>query len=389
MSKKRIIPIFLCFVFVLSSCSKDDEIEIRNIPVSDLQSDMNKAISKDYEQFIISDSCYINAPESISDCTFTSKSDFADKYREVFKNLAGINECKDKYLSKDNDENMGQYYIYDDESNRQYAAITNSGFSSFYTNEMYDSLKYDSTINDVVTLGTDEWKNKKISINNKEITAEQVAVFGEKWLNEKWKQYEPNFDFEVIQVISFVNNENNMINLRAIKTYKGVRLCYSDDIVLPPDETEIFYTATRNSEISLSLSDSDKVSGFSTGYSTFDKAILKEDRKDIISAQSAMKIAEEKFSGFNELEVVSVSLKYLVLSEVYYSPILNDDGSLTNNVSDVKQNFTTKAVWELLIKPDMTLGENRSSYPEFLYINIDVDNGDVTYMLDPVRQRGV
>ena len=237
------------------------------VSVSDLKSDMDAALSKEYKQFILSDNCHSSVPDKLYDCTFTTKKDFSDKHLEIFENTLGISPIDEKYLRED-DDYMGDGYVYDNSATKEYAAISDSGFVSFFSDEMYKVDFGAFPIKALYVNGDENWCGEKseFDLNGADFSVEKAVDICDKWIAEKWQKYEPDFDFVPSHIFKLQNGDSQIMAVKTNKYQEGVKLSGCDMLNLEYDTP--VYTQVRNSEMTIYINKQGKVIAMTPGGSS-------------------------------------------------------------------------------------------------------------------------
>lgn len=346
------------------------------ISTDKLGADIKSALSQEYDQFVISDNCVSFAAENLYECEFVTKKDFSKNYSEVFQNTAGITDIKKEYLTVDNDY-MGDGYVYDDPETRQYAAISDSGFVSFFNGEMYHVDFNSFPIKALYINGSENWSGdeSEFEFNGLDFSVEESVEISKRWINEHWVEYEPDFDFVPSHIFKLSSGESDVLAVVMNKYYNGVKLSSCDKTDIP--ESAI-YERIRNSQIKVYITGNGEVCAFTTCDSSL-SANKKSEIGECISLSDAFAAIEESFSEYNKLDVISVNLKYILSHEIDSS----DESYTDENVAD-----STELVWEFLIKPyypDFSKS-NKTSCANFLYINVNAITGEINFELDSLSR---
>jgi hypothetical protein len=363
-----------------TSQAHDSEPEI--ISVDSLADDIQTALSQDHGQFSLSESCNVNIPEALYKCTFITNKDFAENYKEVFSSVAGIDEIKSEYLTKDSDF-MGDGYVYNDPESQVYAAISDSGFISMYSGEMYSADFGSFPIREIYVNGMDNWSGtaSQFDFNGTDFSVEKAVSICENWIGEKLENYEIGIEYKPLDIFRIENESGNeILAVEFEKYYNGVKLSSFDDYDIP--DTDESYTAVKNSSMEFFITGDGEISAFTTGTGSLSPNNQSQ-LSECISLTSAFKLIEDKFSDYNELDVIGVNLKYVLKYNVESA----FEMPLEENVEN-----KTELVWEFTIDPKYPNFDesDETSVPCFLYINVNAETGDIDFLLNSAgRSRGV
>lgn len=380
MKKSKIIPLIACLMAsLLTGCSdeaNENPPKQEKVSVEEIKDDIEQAMSREYAQFIMDDNVNYTVPTKIMDCTFFTKKDFAQNYESVFLSVTDSEKLNEKYLIKD-DDFMGEGYVYDNPEEKKYAAISDSGFVSFFNGVMYNADFSSFPIKQVIVNGSSEW-DSDFDFNGMSFSVDKATEICNKWIEEKWVQYEPDLTFKPSHICIINDGKEDIITVTYNKYYNGIKLCECDKSIMPPDIG--IYEQIRNSGLIIFITKSGIVEGFTSGLSSLEVKD-NEEISEIMSLTSALDFVEYKFSEYNKYDVVGVNLKYILIYESETNASFCDE-----NVSN-----KVKLVWEILIKPDYPdlKKADISSIPDFLYINVDAVTGELDFELNPAeRSRG-
>lgn len=371
-NKKNSISILLTALLLVgcSGTSDKNTVELSKIPLYELETNISQAISCEYEQFSISDNITVTIPSKIMDCDFVTKSDFSKNYKDVFLKITKSEKLNEKYLIKD-DDFMGEGYVYDNEEEKKYAAISDSGFISYYEGDMYRADYNSFPIEQILIYGSDTW-NSDVEFNGNKTNAEEILKMSNEWLDENWAIYEPDFSFKPYFICTINSGAEEIVAVSYNKYYNGIKLCSCDDFDIPFDSDT--FDQIRNSEIKVYIT-KNGVQAFTSRNSSVNP-VDKAEVSEVLSLTSVMKMLEKEFSGYKEYNVIGINLKYVLTYEV----TMSQDGSYSydNGVTN-----DARLVWEILIKPDtIVFSDGKTNFSQLQYINIDAQTGEIDYCLD-------
>ena len=220
-----------------------------------------------------------------------------------------------------------------------------------------------------IYLGRESCPDITCNLNGTSTSLQQVIDSADEWIDEF-----PYLDGELTYKIrtAYIRHDNagnDYVELFYQPMYKGVGLSYITHLMDPNVMGSIVIVA-MSSGLSVNIETPGTIS---TCVTQLNPDVVKEEMADkVIDFDSALKLAEEKLSGFNRLKVVEVRIEYVL------KPIYNPDKQ-----SPYGEHITMEArpVYTFYIPCEHE--ENNYEYGiteanGLVYVNVDMLDGTVT-----------
>ena len=373
--EKRIIAGFLAALFVcLCGCAKTpDEVKAnmrqynRNPgAVSEAQKQYGAAsrlldgedavLHAKYQNLTMPGRISLQPVTSIPQVTFRQADDFDGKYREIMSLFFDKTTLDGKKITKTVWPYNDIGYEFDDPARKRYAAVYNNGQVIL---KLSDAYRIDETQMERVGLihvdrgdsldGSYPLLDKKYSVRN-------AVNDVQKWIDDHWAKYEPDLTFRVktVQVRKY-DGQHCFYWLRVEKLYRNIPLNELDDTksVYVKSKMRGYFTRTQ-SMIDIEMMRSGTISSFNGGYGCIRPVKVDDSVKQFITLQSAAKMVEAKLSGFKDIHISDIALKYTLCPKYDYvgKPAKDDNGNpyyRTQTTSSAGITLTSEPVWAFIL----------------------------------------
>lgn len=223
---------------------------------------------------------------------------------------------------------------------------------------------YEESVDETLFYATDEERQKKITLDGKEITYDELSKNAENYIKEILPDYQ--FSCHVNDFELYKDNSGECVEMIMSLLYEGV----------PLDDIGSHYNSSRLYSDLIDLQN--RVGSHSTEY--FDRLYIagqpdiesKEELTEVISPESALEIVDKTFSGFEPIEVERVMIYYALWVE---------EGDRCQFPEMSEQIVTGRPVYAFLIRKKNL--ENSDDDPPikpnlYDYIYVDMQDGTVT-----------
>ena len=278
------------------------------------------------------------------------------------------------------DENRS-WYVYEDEKVLTSLEVEGNGEMSYVGGQEYADLykgQWPVTV-ERVHFNREECPDMVCSLKDKQIPLSDVLDETQKWV-DNCEILQDDFDYELrTAYVKKKEDKTHRIATLFQRMYKGIGLNYiADDY---GDE----YMENRPYEGSWVIVELDEVNKPSFFYEQMKVNIDEaEPIEQVIDFKSAVKLVEEKLSGFVGISICEIRIEYMIRAEKSENEEMNTQGEeavlSTQREGAV---FHTKPVYSFLIKFDEddmedadTLGFIESN--EYVYVNVDMTDGTIT-----------
>ncbi len=358
--------------------SDSETAELEQIAVSDLEGDVQTALSKEYSQFAFAEGIKVDIPDELQKCTFKQVSGYEENYAGIFSRFFDKAELAGEEISKDTGADGMVSYGFSDELGKKYGCVGNNGFICFAKPSAYDDLFSGGKRVKIYHADRNDDLSDSYQLDGQDVTIGEAVDSAQKWHNENYADLEPDYDISVKTVIV---RENDMgvksFDIMAEKKYKGVAL---DDLVQKLDDTVSDGQKMKyvTQSIYMQMFKADEIGSMTNGNGLIKPQ--EEGKLDkIISFSSVMNYLEQSFTDFEtKVEISDVNLKYTLTPDYDYK-----DGQ---NCYDAGIGFSSHLVWELVIDvkaDEMPVGEEYETMGNVQkYIYVDAENGDIDYDFD-------
>lgn len=360
----------------------------------DILKDKGGVLQKKYQNLTMPSRLSIQPVSAIPLMTFRVKSGFEKNYRAVMSLFFDEATLARQKIQYDEDETWSNSYSFMSDTDKISAAVFGSGSVLIRKADAYD-LKFNNEACERVSLiHVDRGENENISypLLDKKYTVADAVSYVNKWLAEKWAKFEPGFTFQVKTVIvRKLDPTHDFYQITAEKLYKGIPLDELIDVQSKHDSTGTYFTCIQN-YISLQMLTSGTISSFSNYYG-YDIAGEDTSSKKCITLKSATDTVEQKLSGFKNIRISDIHLKY-TLCPVYDHTVIYTNkektkGYTKQSVHSSGFTVTSRPVYAFIIdadpkeyqKPDGKIYEDDPRK----YVYVDALTGEIRLRMDFVR----
>lgn len=392
--------LFLCF---MTGCQKTpDEVKKRMeqygdnstvkvengtyIKPSEITVSQEEALQTETQNLILPKEIHIGEVKQIYELSMNYKDDFSEKREDIAKLFTGQNitweyEANEESLMKDDD-----FYIYDNGVDCV-LAISDNGFASMNRASIYQYTYHSEKskgkymmfdINDEKVLEHKLWEEKDAS------TVQEEVMYIEQWMKDNWKVYEPDFVYKVKDAMVYKDGGLELLSMMMQQYYKGVPLtCNGNDLV--EDKEGLSYMARTDAGILVGLARKNTLEYFSclTG------GLLLKDAAEVdkvIDLTTAIKLVEQKLSGFKKLTVQDIVVQYDMFPKYQYKAAEGEkkESCYGNGVEVQARPVYSFVLSKNVSEPDYTINESEW----YGYIDVDMQDGTIYYDLQDVHYEG-
>ena len=362
---KKAFTVCVATLILLTGCSKDSTNDNKLLQYSSLDSiykNIDGALSAKYENLILPKNITIDKVDSLYKCEWTKGKDFYSEGKSIITNFLGEKNIDSK-LFEEFQEGEVKTTSYNDIKNASIGSIDNqaqfflldqSGFK-FYNGLHFSEDQPVNIINKIYyDRNPESIKNLSYKVNGKDYSVEDAIKFADTELKASWKNYLGNCDFRVkdVYVLEDSVTKDNAYYMRYEFTYEGVPLDEMQMIPYSTDNSSIenmrFFAAAY---VDIIVSDVEHI-GFIKSQGPDNVKQKKKLNDSFITLESALRIAENKLSGYSKYEISDIEMKYCK-----------------------KNNSTEYSPMWCLIMEDAT--ENGAELHNRKYINIDMLTGEL------------
>ncbi|MBR1764395.1 MAG: hypothetical protein IJ746_03275 [Ruminococcus sp.] len=369
--------------------------EIEYIPQSELEADAQTALSRSYSNFSIADTVRVELPAEIVACDFTVRSGFSERGREVLERFFGRETIEKVGLEyepatpiENGDYSRPACWFFYSEEEKAYGSVHDNGFVAFIKPELFED-SFDGGRNmGVYHIDRGGDFSDSFPLEGGGTTVQEAADFAGRWVDENYRDLEPDYELSVKTVMARQNTEGEYsFDIIVQKLYKGLPLdelltVLENDEAGGPSESETYLKYVTQS-LKLRMKKRGEIGAFTTGYGT----LLPTDRgapERLVSLTSAMGFLEHTFTDFNEpMTINDINLKYTMTPEYDYRNRQPED--------DCGVKWAGRLQWEFVIdidKGDYPYQEGNSDVGDVRkYIYIDAETGELEFEFDLNRLR--
>ena len=358
--------------------------EIRYISLDEMKTDIDAALNDKYSNFTLRDGIQVRLPDKLTECEFIQRSnavsDLYEKVQDGFftqDELYGVKPYDSPCLI---DKSLGEAAAvnirgFRDDEKGLHFFVWDNGFMCMMKPAM---IGQGTDGGKTVRLYRTEYDDltDKYLLGDKEYSVKEAVDSAQKWVDEKYAPFEPDYDFRV-SLAKVMQNEMMEYSMyfNIMKLYKGVKLENHYMNVRTSGDNARTKILTCHKKLVLGMR-----SGAEVEYLTNNDGMVKPvELKTLdkgVSLSSALEYIEKKFTDFNEpLTITDIQLKYTLAPEYdeyklpYYFP---------------GTTIKSRLVWEFQIAvPEDELRNVNDSYGDVCkYITVDVENGEMDYCLD-------
>lgn len=393
----RIYSVLICAVILSSCASVPDNVRSRTeesrsemlpqtglefVDVSMVEDDIKSALKTNLSQFSIRSGLTVYLPDEYIEYDFIQAENYQEKFEEIAPaifddNLLSQIIVEDMPFIDDISAGPSSTYTsptrgFRSDELESHLFVHSSGFLAFYRPSAFDVPEEETTVVSYIADRGQELSDSYI-IGEKPVTVSDAIEFSQKWLDNVYSGYEPDYTFKVYAVnVKKDPADNYSYELYASKAYKGIML--QDHVnVQTVEENMPAYMKYISKNIMLQIRSPEEISMMTNGNGV---VLPKENHKleRIVSLSSALNYISGTFADmYAKMEISDIRLAYSLSPEYdyekgmsYFHPGIINKGRL---------------VWEFLINvPDKSSGFE--IYKE-KYITIDVETGELEYDFDP------
>jgi hypothetical protein len=396
--KKRMIIIGILFIFIfclLAGCQKTpDEVlhrmeqygdnstgEQENVQYckpSELAQSQTAVLQMQTDNLILPQEIHLGEWDGIYELSLQYKSDFS-KVKDSIANLFAGQQISWEYEAnaestmKDDD-----FYFYDNDKDF-YLSLSDNGFVSMNCNKIYDLLHLSGnedvgyTVLDETTLNG----AKQVVFKGEEQSSVQEEIaYVEQWMGDNWISYEPEYVYKVKDALLYDDSEQEILSMNLQPYYQGVPFTING-LTLSEDD-DVTYCSRTESGITVALSGKQKIEYFSNGIGSLtvcDSVAVEK----VIDLESAIKLVEQKLSGFKKYNIKDIVVQYDMFPNYRYKV---EKGEKKGNPSGYGVNVYTRPVYSFVLSK--VVEEDGGFYinESDLYGYVDVDMIDGTIYCD-------
>lgn len=365
--------------------------EAKLISTNELQADVENALSGKYRNFILADGIKVELPTEYAQCSFTQVTDFdsnAEALAEKFFSSDEISKIELKKVSEpaviasddpeynaDDDPNIINCRSYRDEEQKLHISVWDNGFCCLIKPSFFDTLGADGIFYKLYHVDRSDDLSDTYTLGDKEVSVKEAADSAQKWVDDNYARFEPDYKFRVKTVIVKYNDLGEyMINIRLSKSYKGIYLdelreVTDSSIVRPDGQGKYFQYVNTLNYLEIQMKTDCVPEYFSNSTGTL---IPKEEKtlSEVVPLSSALGLIEEKFSDFNEPYIINdINLKYMLYPEYDFK-----SGIFYNTAGN---KYSARIVWEFVIDVPQEQGSTNNDVRRF--ICVDAETGEISF----------
>ena len=358
--------------------------EIRYIPLSQMQADIDVALKDKYSNLTLRDGIEVALPDKLTECEFVQISDFLTNYDNVSAAMLDPSESADEdilsmpMIQSDKLPNGAPVNIkgFRDEDKQIHFINWENGFICLIRPAMFENGTVQGNTVKTYRLSWGEGLSDKYLIGSREYTMQEAFDEAQKWVDEKYAQFEPDYKLTV-NFAKVLKDDLGQYSIffNVMKTYNNVKL--ENHYMTSSDE--------ESGERSKIISCHKKViigmkSGNGIDYLSNNDGMVKPvEQKTLdkgVSLSSALEYIEKQFTDFNEpLTITDIQLKYALFPEYdQYKTTYQYPGNT----------LKSRLVWEFEIAvPEDELRNVYRTYGDVCkYITIDVETGEMGHCFE-------
>lgn len=303
---------------------------------------------------------------NLLDIDIAKSKDFLEN-RDAVAELAGVKNVDWEEYSYDERE-LGNHY--DDQSRKIYISLDDTGWFCFNTSKSYEDILLESTdvkYRERLLIDRGDSYDVNWNLAGEEVTVSEQVEYVENWLNN-CELLDWGFTYKVpIVYLWKPEDDGGRITMTAQLMYHGIPLDYYGYKSEWIDEN--FVGIQTWSKFEINLFESKNITGFTTGFAKMEIENIKS-ISEVIDFESALKIVEQKLSGFQKVNIADVQIIYAL-----YPNYEHEDGTV-----DYKyyEKMSARPVYSFVID----YGEDETVYYSdyqntICYVNVDMMDGSV------------
>ncbi len=350
------------------------------ISPSQLEESSQQALEENYNQIKL-ENIKLALPEQVEKLSFGQVSGFEESYKSVFDSVfgkGGWDAAKVAKKTSDEPEDMTTY-TFSDENKQLYGCVGDNGLIAFVKPDSFaDPFAAQSQTEKIIHVDRGEGTDEQYELIDGKVSVSEAKQYAEKWLNEYYRQYEPDYDFCVKTIIVRKTQNAHCYEITVQKKYKGTSLDELAMISMPDDPKHIKYSVSK---ITMTMHRKNEISSFTNGCGII-KPIKKGSENELLSLKSALKLCQDKFTAYNELKINAIGLKYTI------EPVYEKDDKYDH--AHRGRLFGSRLVWEFVMdvphEQKLQNGQTDTFGDIRKYIYVDAQTGEIEFDFDGIIQ---
>lgn len=346
----------------------DIQLDAEFIRYDNLKEDIEHALSDTYQNLIVPETISTIYPDIVELPVFKIIHRFCERENEVMCDFWGEDIWRQE-------QDLWNEHVLFDEKRGYYAAIEDRGFVCQIKPAAFnDMFENPGTCIAELRLPQDMLPACQYSLIGGGYTVIQAVEFVNNWFETVWSKYEPGFTFEVSKVNIYQKSDGSCyFTFDIIQLYKGIPL---DDMAYMPfvENAEgnlvCKYTVAKKF---IKMYECDSIDLFtnSTGIITLESS--DSTLSECYSLHTGLQRIEQEFSGFQNIEVSDIELKYML------QPVYNPDNDENFNSPGIQ--IIAKPVWCIYVDGKIMSGMQQNLNTQ-KFINISLEDGVLEYQLE-------
>ena len=350
-----------------------------SIPVGELKADVDKALSKKYANFTLSDKINVVLPETYVRCDFKQTDGLSERADELAGRFFDAELIKGIKAER-GDWKFSEAYThrirgFRDEEKEIHYSLWDNGFLCFMKGQLFREQIECGKVQKIYHADRKDDLSDKYTLGDTEISVAEAVEAANKWLGENYADLEPDYKVCVKTVMVRQNDQGeNALQFNVHLIYKGIEL----------DELREIYEAGTNrmkyacKQIIMIMKNGTEIGYFTNGDGML-KPVEGQSLDKIISLSSALKSIESTFTDFESPpEINSIGLKYTLSPQ--YNADLPAEKAVPYNAPDTE--FKGRIVWEFVIDVPRELLTDNDPGDVRRYILVDAETGDIEFEFD-------
>ena len=296
-----------------------------------------------YQNLTMPERISLQPVTSIPQVTFRQASGFEKSYRAVMSLFFDAATLAHQKIQYDEDKIWSNSEWFLNPSEKISATVCSNGIVLIRKKDAFDLLMNDVAYERVNLIHIDRGENTNAAYQllDKKYSVADAVEYINRWMTEKWAPLEPGFTFRVKTVIvRKLDQKHFYYEITVEKLYKGIALDEIRDVQHKIDKNGPYFTCTQNF-VSIEMMTSGTISSFNSSFGIYE--IAKEDTSAnrYVTLKSAADKVEEKLSGFKNIRISDIHLKY-TLCPHYDNTVIYEDKAKTKGFT--KQNTTSPGI---------------------------------------------
>lgn len=348
----------------------EEEITVNYVDCTDLEEDVNNALTDEYQNFDYpsQDSVSCTYPDFIEIPLFRMEDDFSVNRDKIMCDFWGADIWeKEKSLYSDDT-------LYD-EINKYYATVQNRGFVCAIKPAAFDDM-LENPGEHIAEIRPqfDSIPTENYTFCDGMYSVLQANNYVTQWFETVWSKYQPEFTFKISKIDVYrKQNGDYYFAFEITQLYHDIPLDNMGYMPFVENEQGNLVCKYTMAKIYIKMYTCGSIDLFTNSPGIIVPDSEKNVLTQCVSLHTGLKQIEKEFSGFKNLEVEDVELKYML--QPIYSPE-NDENVYTSGIEII-----AKPVWCIKLK-----GNKMSILPEDMniqkFINIDIQTGELEYQIE-------